>query len=151
MGRAQGETDVRGRMVEAGGEVVSVMRLSGFAAVRVSVPLLVAGAVSVSLLTPASAAPPRSPVVLHQGVVTREDIQARGGSEPDTVAEPDVAVSPRNAKVAVAVAQDSRFNEGGAVTVSVAWTRDGGASWHHQPVWGITRATGGRTGSASVG
>jgi hypothetical protein len=88
-------------------------------------------------------------VVLHHGVVTRQDIATRGGSEADTVVEPDVAVSPRDRDVAIAVAHDSRFADGGAVTISVAWTRDAGASWHHKPVQGITAATGGRYERAS--
>ena len=118
-------------------------------AARASVPLLTVTAVTLALLTPAIAAPSRSPVVLHQGVVTRQDIPARAGSEPDTVAEPDVAVSPRNPAIAVAAAQESRFPDGGAVTISVAWTRNGGASWHHQPIRGVTRATGGQYQRAS--
>lgn len=90
-----------------------------------------------------------SPVVLHQGVVTRQDIPSQAGSEADTVVEPDVAVSPINKNVAIAAAHDSRYSDGGAVDISVAWTSDGGASWHHMPVQGITTATGGPYDRAS--
>lgn len=116
---------------------------------RTSIVLLAATAVTFGFLQPASARPPGSPVVLHQRVVTRQDIPAQQGSEPDTVVEPDVAVSPRNDKIAIAAAHDSRFADGGAVTISVAWTADGGASWHHHPVRRITTATGGPYDRAS--
>jgi hypothetical protein len=92
---------------------------------------------------PAGASRPKSPVVIHQGLVTRQDIRSQAGSEPDTVVEPDVAVSPINSSVAIAAAHDSRFADGGAVDISVAWTANAGKSWHHKPVKGITTATGG--------
>jgi BNR repeat protein len=92
---------------------------------------------------------PVSPVVLHQGVVTRQDIPSRPGSETDTVVEPDVAVSPLNRNVAIAAAHDSRYPDGGAVDISVAWTADAGATWQHMPVQGITTATGGSYDRAS--
>src|SRR5690348_7437955 len=104
--------------------------------------------VSVALVAPAvvtahaTTVRPRT-VLTHQGVVTRQDIPSRGKSEPDTVVEPDVAVDPKNRNVAIAAAHDSRFADGGAVDISVAWTRDGGASWHHHAVRGITIAAGG--------
>jgi hypothetical protein len=89
------------------------------------------------------------PRVLHQGQVTRQDIRARLGSERDTVVEPDVAVSPKNRNIAIAAAHDSRFRDGGAVDISVAWTRNGGATWHHKAVPGITKARGGPYDRAS--
>lgn len=98
---------------------------------------------------PALAARPHSPVVVHQGQVTRQDVASQPGSETDTVVEPDVAVSPKNPNIAIAAAHDSRFADGGAVDISVAWTADGGASWHHRPVKGITTATGGPYDRAS--
>src|SRR3954453_4788093 len=71
-------------------------------------------------------------VVVHQGVVTRQDVKSQTGSETDTVVEPDVAVSPVNKNIAVAAAHDSRYPDGGAVGISVAWTADGGRSWKHR-------------------
>lgn len=99
--------------------------------------------------TPALAARSSSPVVIHQGQVTRQDIASQPGSEPDTVVEPDVAVSPTNSNVAIAAAHDSRFSDGGAVDISVAWTANAGKSWHHMPVRGITTARGGPYDRAS--
>ena len=63
--------------------------------------------------------------------------------------EPDVAVSPIDKNVAVAAAHDSRYSDGGAVDISVAWTSNGGATWQHLPVQGITTATGGPYDRAS--
>jgi BNR repeat-like domain len=89
------------------------------------------------------------PVLLHVGQVTRQDIGSQPGSEPDTVVEPDVAVSPVDKNIAIAAAHDSRFHDGGAVDISVAWTGDGGAHWQHAAVRGITTATGGPYDRAS--
>jgi hypothetical protein len=97
----------------------------------------------------AAAAPPGPPVVLHVGQVTQQDVAPQPGSEPDTVVEPDVAVSPVDRNVAIAAAHDGRFPDGGAVDISIAWTNDGGAVWHHSPVQGITTATGGPYDRAS--
>jgi hypothetical protein len=93
--------------------------------------------------TAAEAAPSGTPVVLHSAQVTRQDVESQAGSEPDTVVEPDAAVNPTNSSNAIAAAHDSRFPDGGAVAISVAYTINGGRSWHHRPVPGITTATGG--------
>jgi hypothetical protein len=89
----------------------------------------------------ASAASP--PSVRTVSRIAVQDVPALPGSEPDTLAEPDVAVSPRDSRIAVAVAQDGRYPDGGAVGISYSWTRDGGLHWHHQPLPGVTSATGG--------
>jgi hypothetical protein len=107
-----------------------------------------AGAAAVLPATTASAAPAPLPVQ-HSGVVTRQDVPAQPGSEPDTVTEPDVAVDPARPDVAIAAAHDSRFPDGGAVDISVAWTADGGGTWHHDAAPGITRADGGSYDRAS--
>ncbi len=97
---------------------------------------------AVGLGSPARAAT-TGPSVLHVGVVTRQDVASRAGSEDDTVVEPDLAASPLDPDVAVAAAHDSRYSDGGAVAITSAWTADGGATWHHAPVPGLTLATGG--------
>jgi hypothetical protein len=98
-----------------------------------------------ALLPPAAAAaaPSQTLPVQHSGVVTQQDVPAQPGSEPDTVAEPDVAVDPAHPDVAIAAAHDSRFPDGGAVSISAASTADGGSTWHHRSVPGITRTAGG--------
>lgn len=97
----------------------------------------------------AQAAVPHGPAVLHVGQIDRQDVASRGTSEPDTLTEPDVAVDPYRSNVAVAAAHDSRFADGGAVDISSAWTHDGGRSWHHAPVPGLTIAIGGHWPRAS--
>jgi hypothetical protein len=85
----------------------------------------------------------RLPAVLHVGQISSQDVRAQSGCEPDTLVEPDVAVSPFNSKIQVAVAHDCRFANGGAVDISYAWTHDGGAHWHHAHMPGLTKAVGG--------
>jgi hypothetical protein len=77
------------------------------------------------------------------GQIARQDVPALPGSERDTLVEPDVAVSPRDPDVAVAVAHDGRYPDGGAVGIDTSWTHDGGATWHHKPLPGVTATTGG--------
>jgi hypothetical protein len=83
------------------------------------------------------------PAVLHVGQIDRQDVAPRPGSEPDTLVEPDVAVSPLDSRIAVAVSHDGRYPDGGAVDISYAWTHDGGRSWHHAPMPYLTKAVGG--------
>ena len=96
---------------------------------------------------PAAAASPTAVAsrvsVLHVGLVTEQDVAAQPGSEPDTVVEPDVAVSPLNAKIAVAAAHDGRYPDGGAVGITYAWTHDGGATLAPRTCPGLTTSTGG--------
>jgi hypothetical protein len=115
-------------------------------------PLVVLAAVLGATVLPAAsaaAASPAGPPALHSGVVTSQDVASQPGSEPDTVVEPDVAVDPARPDMAVAAAHDSRFPDGGAVAISAAWTADGGATWHHRAVPGVTKATGGAYDRAS--
>ncbi|MGI8576437.1 MAG: sialidase family protein [Nocardioidaceae bacterium] len=86
---------------------------------------------------------PHPNAVVHVGQIGQQDVPALPGSEPDTLVEPDVAVSPVNSDVAVAVAHDGRYATGGAVGIEYAWTHDGGATWQHRPLPGLTFATGG--------
>lgn len=111
--------------------------------------LLSAAALIASANVADAAAAASAPRLLHYGTVTRQDVRAATGSEPDTVVEPDVAVSPRNGNIAVAAAHDGRFADGGAVSVSYSWTHNGGASWHHSPLPRLTTATGGSFDRAS--
>ncbi|GAA3638002.1 sialidase family protein [Microlunatus ginsengisoli] len=106
--------------------------------------MVAAGLVAASLSgSPADALVPGPPSVLHVGQIARQDVPALPGSEPDTLVEPDVGVSPVNGNIAVAVAHDGRYPDGGAVGIETSWTHDGGATWHHRPLPGVTAATGG--------
>src|SRR4051812_10809963 len=89
------------------------------------------------------AAAPARPAVLSVSQVARQDVPALRGSQRDTVAEPDVAVSPRDPRIAVVVAQDGRYPDGGAVGITYAWTHDAGRHWRHQALPGLTPVTGG--------
>jgi hypothetical protein len=108
-----------------------------------------AAALVFGFVPPAGAAPPGHPAVLNVGPASRQDVPAAPGSEPDTLVEPDVAVSPRNPSVAVVAAHDGRYADGGAVGITHAWTRDGGRTWRHAPVPFITTAAGGAWDRAS--
>jgi len=77
--------------------------------------------------------------------IAQQDVPSLRGSEPDTLVEPDVAVSPLDPDVAVAVAHDGRYPDGGAVGIETSWTHDGGATWHHKPLPGVTATTGGES------
>ena len=125
-------------------------RLRPFAAVA----LTVAVSTSIGLVGAGQAeARPRVPVVTNVSRIASQDVPSFPGpgtpSEPDTLVEPDVAVSPLNPNIAVAAAHDSRFPDGGAVGISHAWTSNGGVTWKHAPVPGLTKATGGRWDRAS--
>lgn len=105
----------------------------------VSLSVLVTGVLAV----PAPGAAAGVPGVARVGEIDHQDVASKPGSEPDTLVEPSVAVSPWNPEVAVAAAHDGRYPDGGAVDISYAWTRDGGRTWGHAPVPGLTTATGG--------
>lgn len=99
------------------------------------------GALVAALLVAADPAAAAAPVSVMQ--IDRQDVAPQPGSEPDTLVEPDIAVSPVNSDVAIAAAHDGRFPDGGAVDISYAWTHDGGHTWHHAPLPGLTVADGG--------
>jgi len=115
--------------------------------------LVVSGATvalaGLSAAAPALAAPSGPPAVLHVGQIGRQNVAPRGNCEPDTLVEPDIAVSPFNTKIEVAVAHDCRFASGGAVDIFYAWTHDGGATWHQGRLPGLTKAVGGTYDRAS--
>ena len=110
---------------------------------------LSAAAPALATATPAPVTRAGPPAVLHVGQIARQNVAPRGNCEPDTLVEPDVAVSPFNSKIQVAVAHDCRFADGGAVDIAYAWTHDGGAHWHNAAVPGLTRAVGGVWARAS--
>jgi hypothetical protein len=91
----------------------------------------------------AASAAAGNPVVLHVGLVARQDVGSQPQLQNDTMVEPDVAVSPVDPRIAVAVAQDGRFSNGDAADISYSWTHDAGAHWHQAPMPGLTRTVGG--------
>jgi hypothetical protein len=113
------------------------------------IPIVVLAAAAASIVVAAPALADTSPTVLHLGRIDQQDIAPQPGSEPDTLVEPDIEVSPTNPNWAVAAAHDGRYPDGGAVDISYAWTHDGGKTWRHAPVPGITKAAGGTWDRAS--
>jgi hypothetical protein len=103
----------------------------------------VAAATTLTLSPPAAADLGGRPQIRSIGQIARQDVASQPGSEPDTLVEPDVAISPRDPRVALAVAHDGRFPDGGAVDISYSWTHDGGRTWHHAPMPFLTTAVGG--------
>jgi hypothetical protein len=104
-----------------------------------------AGAAGAAGAAPAA----RRPVVLSGQQIARQEVTPRPGSEPDTLVEPDIAVSPRDPRIAVSASHEGRFPDGGASAIMHAWTRDGGLTWRHASVAGVTTATGGAWNRAS--
>lgn len=111
-------------------------------------PLLAAAAAAVTLTVAAgvsAAEPSAPPQVVSVRQAASQSAPALPGSEADTLVEPDIAVSPVDPKIALAVSHSGRYEDGGAVGIETAWTRDGGRTWVHRTLPGITRATGGPT------
>lgn len=70
-------------------------------------------------------------------------------SQRDTQVEPSIAVNPTDPLNAIAVYQEGRFDGGGAVTNGYATTLDGGRTWTHGHIPGVTKLTGGPYDRAS--
>jgi hypothetical protein len=65
------------------------------------------------------------------------------GAQPETQAEPHLAVNPRNPRNLIAGWQEHRFGDGGARALGVAASFDGGRTWAEAMLPGLTTATGG--------
>ena len=65
------------------------------------------------------------------------------GGELNTQVEPDLAMDPINASDVVAVVQQGRFKTGGSVDPGFAASLDGGKTWMHGNLPGLTKAVGG--------
>jgi hypothetical protein len=113
------------------------------------IPIFVLAAAAASIVAGAPALADPALTVVHVGQIDQQDVAPQTGSEPDTLVEPDIEVSPTNPDWAVAAAHDGRYPDGGAVDISYAWTHDGGKTWHHAPVPGLTKAAGGTWDRAS--
>jgi hypothetical protein len=69
--------------------------------------------------------------------------------QPDTQTEPSIAVNPANPKNAVATFKDNRVDNGGDAGNGFATTFDGGKTWAHGYLPGLTTVTGGTFDRAS--
>src|SRR5439155_26376838 len=87
------------------------------------VPFVVLAAAAASVLAAAPAlADPQGPTVLHLGLIDQQAVAPQPGSEPDTLVEPDIEVSPTNPDWPVAAAHDGRYPDAGPVDISYPWT-----------------------------
>jgi hypothetical protein len=87
--------------------------------------------------------------VLSVQQISRQNVPPQPGSQPDTQAEPDIAVDPNDPNVVVAVFQQGRFEDAGSVDPGFAWSHDGGRSWRHGALPNLTTAVGGEFPRAS--
>ena len=69
--------------------------------------------------------------------------------QPDTTTEPSLAVNPQDPLNAVAVYQEGRVDSGCSEAGGFATTFDGGKTWRHGDLPGLTVATGGSVALAS--
>jgi hypothetical protein len=71
------------------------------------------------------------------------------GAEPDTETEPDVAIDPGNPSVITGGAQQGRYVDGGSADPGYSTSHDGGRTWIHANLPGLTEAVGGTFQRAS--
>ena len=126
---------------------------------KVMAPTAAALAVIAGLtLAPASAGPAAgAPSVIRDVRASHDDIPLKHVSypidgahpQPDTQTEPSIAVNPANPKNAVAVFQEDRVDNGGDAGNGFTTTFDGGRTWVHGYLPGLTRDTGGTFDRAS--
>lgn len=74
---------------------------------------------------------------------------ARSAGQPETQAEPYLAIDPENDARLLAGYQEGRFTDGGARALTYAWSRNGGRTWTEALVPGLTHASGGAFEKAS--
>jgi hypothetical protein len=75
--------------------------------------------------------------------ISHDSLPPFPNAEPDTQVEPDIAVSPIDPSVVVAVFQQSRFQLGASEDPGYAASRDGGITWVHGDLPHLTLAVGG--------
>ena len=75
--------------------------------------------------------------------------QTSGNAQPETQAEPHLALNPERENHLLAGYQEGRFADGGALALTYAVSFNGGKSWREGFLPGLTKATGGRFDRAS--
>jgi hypothetical protein len=89
-------------------------------------------------------APARRPPPARFTRISHDPLVPDGGrAQPETQAEPFVAIDPERETHLVAGYQESRFDDGGARALTFAVSRDGGRGWSEGLVPGLTLASGG--------
>ena len=127
---------------------------------RATRPLLIAASALTAVtaaLVPTTAGAKSGATVIRDVRASAADIPLHGVSypidanhpQPDTQIEPSIAVNPANPNNAVAAFQEDRVDAGGDAGNGWATTTDGGKTWHHGYLPGLTRYTGGTFDRAS--
>jgi hypothetical protein len=80
---------------------------------------------------------------------SRDTLPSINGAEPDTQAEPDIAIDPNNPNVIIATFQQGRYHDGGSVDPGYATSQDGGKTWAAGNLPFLTIAVGGPFDRAS--
>src|SRR4051812_22072977 len=76
--------------------------------------------------------------------ISRDPLESDGGAaQPETQAEPFIAIDPERETHLLAGYQESRFDDGGARALTFAVSRDGGRGWSEGLVPGLTLVSGG--------
>jgi hypothetical protein len=91
-------------------------------------------------------AKPRPPRGLPTGVVrvSGDLLEGDGGAaQPETQAEPFLAIDPGNPNRMLAGYQEGRFDDGGCRALTLAVSSNGGRTWREALLPNLTRATGG--------
>jgi hypothetical protein len=108
------------------------------------VPCAAVAIAAALILVPAAGA---SPVLLHDVMTGADGLGSlsipvdpiQDYVQPDTQIEPSIAVNPNNPLNAVAAYQEGRIASGGDATNGFATTFDGGATWIHGELPGLTQ------------
>jgi hypothetical protein len=103
----------------------------------------------VSLPSPRPAAPTAWRKVRGVQQISADTTTPQPGSEPDTQAEPYIAMDPNDDQHIVAVMQQGRFPDGGSVGPGYATSLDGGRTWVTDQLNGVTTENGGPWDRAS--
>ncbi|MDQ1698485.1 MAG: hypothetical protein QOG34_348, partial [Frankiaceae bacterium] len=117
---------------------------------RATRPLLLAAGVLTAVtaaLVPTTAGAKGGATVIRDVRASAADIPLHGVTypidanhpQPDTEIEPSIAVNPANPNNAVAAFQEERVDAGGDAGNGWATTTDGGKTWHHGYLPGLTR------------
>jgi hypothetical protein len=89
-------------------------------------------------------APARSPAPARFTRISRDLLKPNGGrAQPETQAEPFLAIDPERETHLLAGYQESRFDDGGARALTFAVSRNGGRTWKEGLVPKLTRDSGG--------
>jgi hypothetical protein len=102
-------------------------------------------------LTAPTIVPQKAPARAKWVRISRDVLQpdARSAGQPETQAEPFLAIDPEREANLLAAYQEGRFTDGGARALTFAVSKNAGRSWKEGLVPGLTHVTGGEFQRAS--